>query len=93
MGSEMCIRDRLESIGVGELQSELNAMSKQGRWVDMGALITDDILQEFGVMGEPETIAGQMIERYGSFVDRTSASFPISDDEQRAEVIAALRAG
>jgi hypothetical protein len=68
-------------------------MSKQGRWVDMGALITDDILQEFGVMGEPETIAGQMIERYGSFVDRTSASFPISDDEQRAEVIAALRAG
>ena len=59
----------------------------------MGALITDDILQEFGVMGEPETIAGQMIERYGSFVDRTSASFPISDDEQRAEVIAALKAG
>ena len=68
-------------------------MSKQGRWVDMGALITDDILQEFGVMGEPETIAGQMIERYGSFVDRTSASFPISDDEQRAEIITALRAG
>ena len=78
---------------MGELQQELNAMSKQGRWVDMGTLITDDILQEFGVMGEPETIAGQMIERYGSFVDRTSASFPISDDEQRAEVIAALRAG
>ena len=92
-GSTPAYKGVLESIGVGELQSELNAMSKQGRWVDMGALITDDILQEFGVMGEPETIAGQMIERYGSFVDRTSASFPISDDEQRAEVIAALRAG
>ena len=92
-GSTPAYKGVLESIGVGELQSELNAMSKQGRWVDMGALITDDILQEFGVMGEPETIAGQMIERYGSFVDRTSASFPISDDDQRAQVIAALRAG
>ena len=68
-------------------------MSKQGRWVDMGSLITDDILQEFGVVGEPGTIAEQMIKRYGSFVDRTSASFPISDDKQRAEVISALRAG
>ena len=92
-GSTPAYKGVLESIGVGELQSELNAMSKQGRWVEMGSLITDDILQEFGVMGAPETIAGQMIERYGSFVDRTSASFPISDDKQRAEVIAALRAG
>ena len=92
-GSTPAYKGVLESIGVGELQSELNAMSKQGRWVEMGSLITDDILQEFGVMGAPENIAGQMIERYGSFVDRTSASFPISDDKQRAEVIAALRAG
>jgi len=34
-----------------------------------------------------------MLERYGSFIDRTSASFPISDEAERREVIAALRAG
>jgi hypothetical protein len=39
----------LDSIGVGELQPELNAMSKQGRWVEMGGLITDDIMNSFAV--------------------------------------------
>jgi hypothetical protein len=44
-------------------------------------------------MGEPAEIAPQMLERYGSFTDRTSASFPVSDDAQRGEIIQALRAG
>jgi hypothetical protein len=59
----------------------------------MGTLISDDILAEFGVIGEPAEIAPQMLERYGSFTDRTSASFPVSDDAQRGEIIQALRAG
>ena len=55
--------------------------------------ISDDILAEFGVIGEPAEIAPQMLERYGAFTDRTSASFPVSDDAQRGEIIQALRAG
>lgn len=92
-GSTPAYKGVLESIGCGDLQGELNAMSKQGRWQEMGTLITDDMLHEFGVMGEPQDIAPQMLERYGSFVDRTSASFPVSDDEQRGQIIQALRAG
>jgi hypothetical protein len=34
-----------------------------------------------------------MLARYGSFTDRTSASFPVADDAQRAAIIAQLRAG
>lgn len=92
-GSTPAYRGVLESIGVGELQTELNAMSKQGRWQEMGTLISDDILAEFAVVGEPNEIAPQMLKRYGDFADRTSASFPISDDQQRQEIIASLRAG
>jgi probable F420-dependent oxidoreductase len=92
-GSTPAYKGVLESIGCGELQGELNAMSKQGRWKEMGTLITDDMLNEFGVVGEPKDIAPQMLSRYGSFVDRTSASFPVSDDAQRASIIQALRAG
>ncbi len=92
-GSTPAYKGVLESIGCGELQGELNAMSKQGRWKEMGTLITDDMLHEFGVMGEPHEIAPQMLERYGSFVDRTSASFPVSDAEERGKIIQALRAG
>ena len=92
-GSTPAYKGVLESIGCGELQGELNAMSKQGRWQEMGTLVTDDMLKEFGVMGEPQEIAPQMLERYGSFVDRTSASFPVSDAEERGKIIQALRAG
>ncbi len=92
-GSTPAYKGVLESIGCGELQGELNAMSKQGRWKEMGTLITDDMLNEFGVVGEPQDIAPQMLARYGSFVDRTSASFPVSDDAQRDDIIKALRAG
>ena len=91
-GSTPAYKGVLDAIGCGDLQPELNTMSKQGRWKEMGALITDDMLHEFGVVGEPHEIAPQMLARYGSFVDRTSASFPVSDDEQRAQIIQALRA-
>lgn len=92
-GSTPAYKGVLDAIGCGELQGELNTMSKQGRWQEMGTLITDDMLHEFGVMGEPHEIAPQMLERYGSFVDRTSASFPVSDEAQRSQIIQALRAG
>lgn len=92
-GSTPAYKGVLEAIGVGELQGELNAMSKQGRWQEMGTLIGDDVLDAFGVVGEPGEIAGQMLSRYSSFTDRTSASFPVSDDEQRQAIIAELRAG
>ncbi len=92
-GSTPAYKGVLEAIGVGELQSELNAMSKQGRWKEMGTLITDDVLDAFGVVGEPKEIAQQMLSRYGTFTDRTSASFPVADDAQRSAIIAQLRAG
>jgi probable F420-dependent oxidoreductase len=92
-GSTPAYKGVLESIGVGELQGELNAMSKQGRWQEMGALISDDIINEFGVMGEPASIAGEMLSRYAGFTDRTSASFPGNDDAELKAIIQTLRAG
>ncbi len=92
-GSTPAYKGVLEAIGVGELQAELNTMSKQGRWQEMGTLIDDSVVAEFGVVGEPKDIAPQMLARYGGFVDRTSASFPVEDDRQRREIIQSLRAG
>jgi len=92
-GSTPAYKGVLESIGAGELQGELNAMSKQGLWQEMGTLIGDDVLDAFAVVGEPGAIAPEMLRRYGSFTDRTSASFPVSDDAQRQDIIRTLRAG
>ena len=92
-GSTPAYRPVLESIGVGELQTELNTLSKQGRWDEMGELITDDIMSEFAVSGEPATIPGQILSRYGDLVDRTSAAYASLKVEDRKAIIEALTAG
>ena len=50
----------LELHGWGGLQDELNALSKQGKWVEMGTLIDDEILNTFAVVGEPEPVAPEL---------------------------------
>jgi hypothetical protein len=65
-------------------------MSKQGRWDEMGALVTPDILKEFAVIGEPETIPGQMKARYGDVVDRTSAAYANIPKDKRLAIIREL---
>ena len=91
-GSTPAYRPVLDSIGVGELQTELNVMSKQGRWAEMGSLITDDMLDAFGIVGPPEEIAGRLLARYGDIVDRTSAAYSTLPRDARAKIIAELTA-
>ncbi|MBV1883133.1 MAG: TIGR03617 family F420-dependent LLM class oxidoreductase [Pseudomonadales bacterium] len=78
--------------GWGELQPELNRMSKEGKWDQMGALITDEILEAFAVVGEPEAVAIAFKQRYGDFTDRTSSNFLSKDDEQLSRIMTTLRA-
>jgi probable F420-dependent oxidoreductase len=91
-GSTPAYRPVLESIGVGELQDELNRMSKQGRWEEMGTLISDDILNAFAVVGEPPSIPGQIKARYGDIIDRTSAAYASIPREDRLNIIRELSA-
>ena len=55
-GSTPAYRGVLELHGWGDLQTELNTLSKQGEWVQMGELIDDDILNTFAVVAEPEGV-------------------------------------
>lgn len=91
-GSTPAYRGVLESIGVGELQSELNTLSKQGRWQEMGALISDEVLREFAVVGEPHELVAEIKNRYGDFVTRTSANFDFVEPEVQRKMIAELQA-
>jgi probable F420-dependent oxidoreductase len=91
-GSTPAYKPVLESIGAGDLQGELNAMSKQGRWEEMGSLIDEGILNEFAVVGEPSSIAGQIVDRYGDIIDRTSAAYAHIGKEDRANIISELTA-
>ncbi|MFP6708648.1 MAG: TIGR03617 family F420-dependent LLM class oxidoreductase [Alphaproteobacteria bacterium] len=90
-GSTPAYKPVLDSIGAGELQPELNAMSKQGRWEAMGELIGDDVLSKFAVQGDVVEIAKQIISRYGHIADRTAASYATLDRAERIEFIEALK--
>ncbi len=52
-GSTPAYRPVLELHGWGGLQDELNALSKHGKWTEMGDLIDDEILNTFAVVGRP----------------------------------------
>ena len=92
-GSTPAYKGVLDSIGVGELQGVLNAMSKEGKWVEMGELITDDILKEFAVVAEPKDVAAGILSRYGDIVDRTSAAYSTVPAAEQKKIIDALKAG
>ena len=91
-GSTPAYRPVLESLGAGDLQTELNAMSKQGRWVEMGGLISDEMLGSFAVVGEPGQIAGKILSRYGDIIDRTSAAYANISKEDRLGIVSELTA-
>jgi probable F420-dependent oxidoreductase len=92
-GSTPAYRGVLERHGWGELQTELNGLSKQGQWDQMGTLIDDDILDTFAIVAEPEQIAPRMKERYGDVVDRISFYLPYRSDPDRwSQVMADLKA-
>ncbi len=79
-GSTPAYRGVLEHHGWGELQTELNAMSKEGKWVEMAGLVDDDILSTFAVVAEPDGVAPELLARYGGAVDRMSFYAPYEAD-------------
>jgi alkanesulfonate monooxygenase SsuD/methylene tetrahydromethanopterin reductase-like flavin-dependent oxidoreductase (luciferase family) len=77
-GSTPAYRPVLELHGWQDLQGELNRLSKQGAWAEMGGLIDDDMLNSFAVVGEPADAAAQLLHRLDGIIDRVSFYQPYS---------------
>lgn len=91
-GSTPAYRPVLECHGWGELQTDLNRMSKEGKWEEMGTLIDDEILSTFAVVGEPEEIGPELQRRYGDVISRLSFYAPYAGNRDRWQrVIADMR--
>lgn len=91
-GSTPAYKNVLAVHGWGDLQGELNRMSKEGKWQEMGELVDDEMLNTFGVMGEPDIVVSEIKKRYGDFTDRTSGGFTFVDNDKRQQMIAELKA-
>jgi probable F420-dependent oxidoreductase len=92
-GSTPAYRPVLDVEGWGDLQPELNALSKQGEWAKMTELITDDMVDTIAVHGTPDQVAAEIVARYGD-CDRICAYFPgyAAPDDLVADLVAAVKA-
>ena len=91
-GSTPGYRGVLELHGWGDLHTELNWRSKEGRWTEMADLIDDEVLDAFAVVAEPGRVASELIERYGGSVTRLAFYMPgTADAATWAEVVEALQ--
>lgn len=66
----------LQAEGCDDVQPELNALSKQGRFADMRRLITDEMVARIGIVGTPEQCAQQIAARFGEHADEVCCYFP-----------------
>ena len=78
-GSTPAYRPVLEVEGWGDLQPELNALSKTGDIASMIDLVDEDMVATLAVRGTPEECAAELRRRFGDVADRVCAYFPGSD--------------
>jgi probable F420-dependent oxidoreductase len=82
-GSTPSYRGVLDLHGWGGLQDELNALSKQGKWKEMGELIDDDMLNAFAVVAEPEGVAAEIGTRFADVLNRIGFYVPYASNPER----------
>jgi probable F420-dependent oxidoreductase len=82
-GSTPAYRPVLELHGWGELQDELNALTKQGAWDRLASVIDDEVLDTFAIIGTPEEAVAEVKRRYGDIATRITLSVPDDADPDR----------
>ncbi|HUZ42239.1 MAG TPA: TIGR03617 family F420-dependent LLM class oxidoreductase [Acidimicrobiales bacterium] len=91
-GSTPAYRGVLELHGWGDLQSELNALSKTGQWELMGELIDNDVLNAFSVVAMPDDVGAVVRERLNDVISRFSIYAPYAlSDTARQAIVEGLR--
>jgi probable F420-dependent oxidoreductase len=85
-------RPPMDAVGYGDLQPELNRLSKEGRWDELGSYIDQTFLDAFATSGRPEEIAGKLLRKYGAHADRLAIYAPYAaPDAMWSSIIAELK--
>tara|TARA_R110001599_G_scaffold353879_1_gene601888 strand:- start:29123 stop:30130 length:1008 start_codon:yes stop_codon:yes gene_type:complete len=91
-GSTPAYKLPMDAVGLGDLQPTLNALSKQGKWDELGAHINNEFLDAFCTRGRPDEIAGKLKAKYGKFADRLAIYAPYeAADEMWKGIVTELK--
>ena len=92
-GSTPAYKPVLDLHGWGELQPELNRLTKSGEWDRMPDLITDEHLNALSVRGTPAEVGRKLVERYDDVAARVGFYMPYAaDDAITTEIITTIKA-
>jgi probable F420-dependent oxidoreductase len=89
-GSTPAYRVTLDAHGWGDLQTELNRLTKEGRWKELPGVLPDEVVETIAVCCAPDEVAPHLLTRYGDTVDRVGLSMPYGVS---ADTLAAIVAG
>jgi len=91
-GSTPAYRPVFDQHGWGDLQPELQQLTREDRWAEMDALITDEIVAAFSPIGTPEEAGTELRRRFDGMVERLvlAPTGPV-DPAQLARLAAAVR--
>jgi alkanesulfonate monooxygenase SsuD/methylene tetrahydromethanopterin reductase-like flavin-dependent oxidoreductase (luciferase family) len=73
----------LEIHGWQEVGQQLFRLSMEGRWQEMANLITDEMLEEFAIVGTYDELVPKIKERYAGVVTTLDFGFGIRGPEQQ----------
>jgi probable F420-dependent oxidoreductase len=85
-------RGVLEQHGWGDLQAQAHQMTREGRWQDMGALITDEILDAFAIVSEDiDAVPALLQQRYAGLADTWMCTVDTGDSDRQRRLVAAVQ--
>lgn len=91
-GSTPAYAPVLDLHGFGDLHTRLNALSKQGRWSDMTALVPDELLETVAIVGRRDEVAPLVSAKVEGLADVVTLECTRRPDPRHfADIVAALR--
>jgi probable F420-dependent oxidoreductase len=91
-GSTPAYRPVLDLHGWGDLQDELNSMTKHQAWAKLADVIPDDVVHAFAVVGTPEEVVAEVHRRLSDIVSRVTLELPVDlDPDRRATLLDVAR--
>lgn len=76
-------RAAFDHLGLDALADEAKLLSRAQRWDDLPALISDEVLDHFAVIGTYETMAKRLLDRFGDTVTDVEFSIPARSPAER----------
>ncbi len=72
-----------EHLGLGDLAREAAVFSKEQKWEELPKMISDEVLEQFAVIGTYDKIGRKLLDRFGRIITDCEFSIAVRDEQDR----------